>query len=68
MRKFKIGDRVRIDPNSEYGEQAKGHPGTVLRPNYSYYEKIWVRVRWDGLSENDYPAKDLSLVETDWDK
>ena len=71
MDKFKIGDRVRIDPNSRYGEQAEGEIGTVRSNSFNSGGEnfLWISVRWDKQDYSyNYPIADLSLAETDWDE
>lgn len=67
MSQFKIGDRVRILPNSEfylgYPDNPKDMDGTVIRQQSS-----WWRVRWDNNKENTYREYDLKLSNSKTEK
>lgn len=60
-RRFKIGDRVRIRPDSQYSEQCS-EPGVVIA-SADTSSSGWIRVKFDNDYQNSYPDQDLYLDE-----
>lgn len=64
MSEFKIGDKVKLRPDSQYvgcgGQLPLGVVGKVIRYGSS---QLWYRVKWDH-GENSYEAVDLVRVPT----
>jgi hypothetical protein len=58
-REFKIGDRVRIRPDSSYNSQCSDI-GTVVKSTSS---RGWISVDFDNGYQNSYPAEDLYFDE-----
>lgn len=63
-RKFKIGDRVRIRPESSYNHQCSDI-GTVVVSDSS---RGWINVDFDNGYQNSYPSEDLYFDEPSTDQ
>jgi len=62
-KKFKVDDRVKINPKSPYNNQApNGIEGTIRGDNSDPGGDHHYRVNWDGGHSNVYRAKDLILI------
>ena len=69
---MKIGDRVKIAPNTQYYFQAPDVPGTVIDAGERYL-KGWVEVRWDesplAIRDADgYPIAELIILQYEFPK
>lgn len=63
-KKFKIGDRVRIRPDSSYSGQCSDI-GTVVVSSSS---RDWINVDFDNGYQNSYPSEDLYFDEPSTDQ
>ena len=69
MFKFKVGDRVLLNPVSQYWGQSDDGPGTVTSVNDTVsIDRFRYNVEWDKNGDNPrYHESDLLLEIGDWD-
>lgn len=64
MSKFKVGDKVKLSPSSEYVGRDYQLPLGVIGEVIGYGRALlWYRVRWDSM-ENSYQDHDLIRAAT----
>ncbi len=64
MTKFKVGDRVKLSPDSQYARGFAQLPIGVVGKIVGYgSSQLWYRVQW-GHKENAYHDHDLVRVST----
>lgn len=67
--RFKVGDRIKIRPDSKYYHQAKDEIGTIIGMDYLTeddgigYHSSWIRVEFDNDYKNSYLPEDLYLAD-----
>jgi len=60
-RRFNIGDRVRIRPDSQYSHQCSDSGVVIASPDTS--SSGWIRVKFDNDYQNSYSSEDLYFDE-----
>lgn len=67
-KKFKIGDRVRIRPDSRFAHQCSEPGVVVVSSDSSTSFGEWIKVQFDNDYQNSYPREDLYFDEPSADQ